>query len=127
GQHNLLNATAAVAVARLAGIPGAATVEAIAGFDGVHRRFEHRGDARGAEFFDDYGQTPTEMEVTVETARRREPMRLIALVQPQRYRRVRSPRRELGACVAGAEAGAARTAHDVPGGRSGGPVPGART
>ncbi len=103
GQHNLLNATAAVAVARLAGIPGAATVEAIAGFDGVHRRFEHRGDARGAEFFDDYGQTPTEMEVTVETARRREPMRLIALVQPHRYWRVRSLWRELGASVAGAD------------------------
>jgi UDP-N-acetylmuramate--alanine ligase len=103
GAHNLLNATAAIAVARLAGIPAAASAEAVAGFEGVHRRFEHRGDAGGAEFFDDYGQTPTEMEVTVETARRRAPRRLIALVQPHRYWRVRSLWRELGASVSRAD------------------------
>ena len=103
GAHNLLNAAAAIAVARLAGIPPAASAEALAGFEGVHRRFEHRGDAGGAEFFDDYGQTPTEMEVTVETARRRAPRRLIALVQPHRYWRVRSLWRELGASVSRAD------------------------
>jgi len=103
GAHNLLNAAAAIAVARLAGIPPAASAEALAGFEGVHRRFEHRGDAGGAEFFDDYGQTPTEMEVTVETARRRAPRRLIALVQPHRYWRVRSLWRELGASVSHAD------------------------
>ena len=95
--------TAAIAVARLAGIPAAASAEALAGFEGVHRRFEHRGDAGGAEFFDDYGQTPTEMEVTIETARRRAPRRLIALVQPHRYWRVRSLWRELGASVSRAD------------------------
>ena len=103
GAHNLLNATAAIAVARLAGVPAVVSAEAIAGFEGVHRRFEHRGDAGGVEFFDDYGQTPTEMEVTVETARRRGPRRLIALVQPHRYWRVRSLWRELGASVARAD------------------------
>jgi UDP-N-acetylmuramate--alanine ligase len=103
GAHNLLNATAAIAVARLAGVPAAAAANAMAGFEGVHRRFEHRGDAGGAEFFDDYGQTPAEMEVTVETARRRGPRRLIALVQPHRYWRVRSLWRELGASVARAD------------------------
>src|SRR5439155_585125 len=103
GAHNLLNAAAAIAVARLAGVPAAASAEAFAAFEGVHRRFEHRGDAGGAEFFDDYGQTPTEMEVTVETARRRAPRRLIALVQPHRYWRVRSLWRELGASVSQAD------------------------
>src|SRR5207247_2694534 len=78
-------------------------IEALAAFEGVHRRFEHRGDADGAAFYDDYGQTPAEMEVTVATARRRAPARLIALVQPHRYWRVRALWRELGASVAGAD------------------------
>jgi UDP-N-acetylmuramate--alanine ligase len=103
GAHNLLNAAAALATARLAGAPIDAAVQALADFGGVHRRFEHRGDAGGAEFFDDYGQTATEMEVTVASARRRSPKRLIALVQPHRYWRVRALWRELGASVAGAD------------------------
>jgi UDP-N-acetylmuramate--alanine ligase len=69
----------------------------------VHRRFEYRGTARGAEFYDDYGHTPAEMAVTVDTARRRGPRRLIALVQPHRYTRVQALWRELGASVAGAD------------------------
>jgi UDP-N-acetylmuramate--alanine ligase len=103
GAHNLLNATAAIATTRLAGVSIDVAVEALATFEGVHRRFEHRGDANGAAFFDDYGQTPVEMEVTVASARRRRPDRLIALVQPHRYWRVRSLWRELGASVAGAD------------------------
>jgi UDP-N-acetylmuramate--alanine ligase len=69
----------------------------------VHRRFEQRGSARGAEFFDDYGHTPAEMRVTIDTARRRHPGRLIALVQPHRYSRVQALWKELGASVAGAD------------------------
>jgi UDP-N-acetylmuramate--alanine ligase len=78
-------------------------VAAVASFVGVHRRFERRGSARGAEFFDDYGHTPAEMQVTIDTARRRQPARLIALVQPHRYSRVQALWRELGASVAGAD------------------------
>src|SRR3954469_14444390 len=70
-------------------------------FSVVPRRFELRGRARDADFFDDYGQTPTEMAVTIATARRRAPARLIALVQPHRYWRVQGLWRELGASVAG--------------------------
>jgi len=103
GAHNLLNAAAAISVASLAGVPAGAAAEALATFEGVHRRFEHRGDAGGAAFFDDYGQTPVEMEVTVASARRRRPDRLIALVQPHRYWRVQALWRELGASVAGAD------------------------
>jgi UDP-N-acetylmuramate--alanine ligase len=103
GAHNLLNAAAALATAGLAGASADVAVEALEAFEGVHRRFEHRGDAGGAAFFDDYGQTPTEMEVTVASARRRRPRRLIALVQPHRYWRVRALWRELGASVTGAD------------------------
>jgi UDP-N-acetylmuramate--alanine ligase len=55
------------------------------------------------EFFDDYGQTPAEMAVTIETARRRAQGRVIALVQPHRYWRVQAFWRELGASVVGAD------------------------
>jgi UDP-N-acetylmuramate--alanine ligase len=58
---------------------------------------------RGADFFDDYGHTLTEMAVTLEVARRREPKRLIAVVQPHRYSRVSALWRELGASVATAD------------------------
>jgi UDP-N-acetylmuramate--alanine ligase len=103
GAHNLLDAAAAVATAHRLGVDPALSVDALAAFAGVHRRFELRGRARDADFFDDYGQTPTEMEVTIATARRRSPRRLIALVQPHRYWRVQALWRELGASVAGAD------------------------
>jgi UDP-N-acetylmuramate--alanine ligase len=103
GAHNLLNAAAAIATGRIAGVPADIAADTLAAFEGVHRRFEHRGDAGGAAFYDDYGQTPVEMEVTVASARRRGPDRLIALVQPHRYWRVRALWRELGASVAAAD------------------------
>jgi len=103
GTHNLLDAAAAIATARALGVDPAVSADALATFGGVHRRFELRGRARDADFFDDYGQTPTEMEVTIETARRRAPGRLIALVQPHRYWRVQALWRELGASVVGAD------------------------
>ena len=103
GAHNLLDAAAAIATAHALGVAPADAAGTLASFRGVHRRFELRGRARDADFFDDYGQTPTEMEVTIETARRRAPKRLIALVQPHRYWRVQALWRELGASVAGAD------------------------
>jgi UDP-N-acetylmuramate--alanine ligase len=103
GAHNLLDAAAAIATAHAMGVEPAMAADALASFGGVHRRFELRGRAREAEFFDDYGQTPTEMEVTIDTARRRRPGRLIALVQPHRYWRVQALWRELGASVVGAD------------------------
>jgi UDP-N-acetylmuramate--alanine ligase len=103
GEHNLLNATAALLAAVHAGVEPAVAAEAMTTFAGVHRRFELRGAARGAAFYDDYGHVPTEMAVTIDTARRRGPDRLIALVQPHRYPRVQALWRELGASVAGAD------------------------
>jgi UDP-N-acetylmuramate--alanine ligase len=103
GVHNLLNATAALAVARSLGVAPDVAAAALAAFAGVHRRFEHRGAARGALFVDDYGHTPTEMAVTIQTARRRAPRRLVAVVQPHRYTRVQALWRELGASVAEAD------------------------
>ena len=96
GAHNLLNAAAAVAVAADAGVPAATSVEALAGFTGVHRRFEHRGTARGADFYDDYGHVPTELEVTLGVARRTDHRRVLAVFQPHRYSRTQALWQELG-------------------------------
>ena len=96
GAHNLRNATAAVAAAARVGVPARAAVEALSTFAGVHRRFELRGSARGAEFYDDYGHVPTELAVTLDVARRTGPDRLVAVFQPHRYSRTQALWRELG-------------------------------
>ncbi len=103
GVHNLLNAAAAMGAASLVGVDPAVAAVALGAFAGVHRRFEFRGTARGADFFDDYGHTPTEMAVTLQTARRRTPARLVAVVQPHRYTRVQSLWRELGSSLTEAD------------------------
>jgi UDP-N-acetylmuramate--alanine ligase len=96
GAHNLLNATAAVATAASVGVEPAAAAEALAGFAGVRRRFELRGNARGADFYDDYGHVPVELAVTLGVARRTSPARLVAVFQPHRYSRTQALWRELG-------------------------------
>jgi UDP-N-acetylmuramate--alanine ligase len=99
GKHNLLNATAAIAAARIVGVPLEQAARGLADFRGVHRRFEQRGTARGAIFYDDYGHVPTELAVTLEVARRTGPRRLIAVFQPHRYVRTLALWRELGASL----------------------------
>ncbi len=96
GAHNLRNAAAAVAVAARVGVPARVAVEALSAFSGVHRRFELRGSARGAAFYDDYGHVPTELAVTLDVARRTGPRRLVAVFQPHRYSRTQALWRELG-------------------------------
>ena len=103
GVHNLLNAAAALAIAGLVGVEPAVAAAALSAFSGVHRRFEHRGSARGAEFFDDYGHVPAELAATLDVARRIGPRRLIALFQPHRYSRTQALWRELGASLVEAD------------------------
>ncbi len=95
GLHNVLNATAAIAVGSLLGVSDAAVREALAGFTGVGRRFARLGDvaiAEGGSFtlIDDYGHHPVEMAATIAAARGAFPGRRILLVfQPHRYTRTR--------------------------------------
>ncbi|HYY08211.1 MAG TPA: cyanophycin synthetase, partial [Actinomycetota bacterium] len=103
GAHNLLDAAAAVAVGSLVGAPADDAAATLARFGGVHRRFELRGRARGAEFVDDYAQVPREIAVTLDVARARRPERLIAVVQPHRYWRTNALWRELGAAATDAD------------------------
>jgi UDP-N-acetylmuramate--alanine ligase len=103
GAHNLLNAVAAVATGASVGVAPGAAAEALAGFTGVRRRFELRGKARGADFYDDYGHIPVELAVTLGVARRTGPMRLVAVFQPHRYSRTQALWRELGASLTEAD------------------------
>jgi UDP-N-acetylmuramate--alanine ligase len=99
GAHHLRNAGAAIAASAFAGVPAELAAEALGAFTGVHRRFEHRGSVRGAEFYDDYGHVPTELAVTLDVARRTRPARLVAVFQPHRYSRTQALWRELGSSL----------------------------
>ena len=103
GAHNVRDAAAAIAAAGRLGVSMATSCDALEAFTGVHRRFELRGQIRGADFYDDYGHVPTELAVTLEVARRREPGRLMAVFQPHRYSRTQALWRELGASLVEAD------------------------
>jgi UDP-N-acetylmuramate--alanine ligase len=94
GQHNVLNATAAIAVAVDEGISDQQILAGLAGFEGVGRRFEVYGDYPvgdgSAMLVDDYGHHPTEIEATIRAVRDGWPERRLVLVfQPHRYTRTR--------------------------------------
>jgi UDP-N-acetylmuramate--alanine ligase len=104
GEHNVLNALAALAALRAAGVPLAEAAPALARFRGSGRRFEHHGRTEsGAEVYDDYAHHPTEVRATLEAARTLEPRRLIACFQPHLYSRTRMLAREFGRALAQAD------------------------
>ncbi len=69
GRHNLMNAYAAMTVARALNIPDQTIIKALNNFQGTWRRFEYKGKVNGAKIFDDYGHHPTEIEATLQAAR----------------------------------------------------------
>ena len=95
GEHNVLNALAAVAIAMELEISDEALLRALEGFKGVGRRFQSYGDlpcAGGGSFrvIDDYGHHPVEMAATLAAARGAFPgRRLVLAFQPHRYTRTR--------------------------------------
>ena len=90
GEHNVSNATAAVAVARAIGIDAAAVRKGLASFGGVKRRFTHTGDWNGVAIYDDYGHHPVEIAAVLRAARSAASGRLVAVVQPHRYTRLKN-------------------------------------
>jgi UDP-N-acetylmuramate--alanine ligase len=95
GQHNVLNALAAIAIAVELDVPDAAVQKALAEFRGVGRRFQRYGQAAlpgGGQctVIDDYGHHPVEMAATIAAARGAFPgRRLVLAFQPHRYSRTR--------------------------------------
>jgi UDP-N-acetylmuramate--alanine ligase len=95
GNHNVLNALAAIGIAEELGVPDAAVVKALAEFKGVGRRFQHYGEVAlpsggTCTLVDDYGHHPVEMAATLSAARGAFPgRRLVLAFQPHRYSRTR--------------------------------------
>jgi UDP-N-acetylmuramate--alanine ligase len=94
GRHNVLNALAAVAIARELDVEWPAIRKALAGFQGIGRRLEPHGELRlgnaGIQLIDDYGHHPRELAATFEAVRAAWPeRRLVVVFQPHRYTRTR--------------------------------------
>ena len=89
GVHNVLNATAAIAVGVGLDVPADAIRTALDQFRGVHRRFQLRGRAAGVSVIDDYGHHPTEIKATLAAARQCGFRKIHVIFQPHRYTRTR--------------------------------------
>jgi len=87
GRHNVLNATAAVAIACQLGVSEDKIAEGLSHFRGVDRRFQLRGVMRGVTVVDDYGHHPTEIRATLAAARECGYKRVHVVFQPHRYTR----------------------------------------
>jgi UDP-N-acetylmuramate--alanine ligase len=103
GEHNALNALAAIAVASEAEIGDDVIRSAIAGFSGVKRRFQLTGTWNGVAIYDDYGHHPVEIAAVLKAARAGARGRVIAVVEPHRYTRVRDLFSEFAACFKDAD------------------------
>jgi len=89
GAHNVLNATAAIAVGIGLDVPVEQIRSALQSFRGVDRRFQLRGKAAGVSVIDDYGHHPTEIRATLAAARQCGFKKIHVVFQPHRYTRTR--------------------------------------
>jgi UDP-N-acetylmuramate--alanine ligase len=89
GRHNVQNALAAIAVALELGVDDAGLRAGLARFGGVKRRFTKVGEVNGAAIIDDYGHHPVEIRAVLAAARESAGSRVIAVVQPHRFTRLR--------------------------------------
>ncbi len=94
GKHNVLNALAAIAIGYKLELPAQAIREALAGFEGIGRRFESLGkicfDDNVIELVDDYAHHPTELAATLQASRECwKERRIVVVFQPHRYSRTR--------------------------------------
>jgi UDP-N-acetylmuramate--alanine ligase len=104
GEHNALNAAAALEALAAAGFDVAGAAASLASFRGAGRRFQELGrTASGALVIDDYAHHPTEVAATIAGARTLDPRRVVAVFQPHLFSRTAQFAREFGAALAGAD------------------------
>ncbi len=89
GEHNVLNALAAVAVGTELEVAPERIAQALSGFSGVDRRSQVIGEAAGILVMDDYAHHPSELQATLRGLREAYGRRLVAVFQPHRYSRTR--------------------------------------
>ena len=94
GRHNVANALAAIGVGLELEIPFLTIAKGLAGFTGVQRRFQVRGEAGGIRVIDDYGHHPVEIQATLAAAKAAFDCRVITVFQPHRYTRTELLRQE---------------------------------
>ncbi|AOX19617.1 UDP-N-acetylmuramate--L-alanine ligase [Kozakia baliensis] len=99
GQHNVLNALAAIAVASEMDISDDVIRSALAGFRGVKRRFTRTGEFNGVTVIDDYGHHPVEIAAVLRAARQAGARDVIAVVQPHRYSRLKALFNDFCTCM----------------------------
>ena len=90
GEHNLSNALAAASAAYVLGVPGRAVKLGLEGFFGAGRRFECKGQCRGAKIYDDYAHHPAEIRALLEMTRSLGYDRVICAFQPHTYSRTKA-------------------------------------
>ena len=103
GRHNVQNALAAVAMGRELGIGWGDISQALAGFHGVERRFQRRGEAGGVTVIEDYGHHPTEIQAVLSAARPIATGRVVVAFQPHRFSRTQLLFDDFAKCFAGAD------------------------
>ena len=103
GEHNVLNATAAIAVGAALDVPAGEICSALEAFRGVDRRFQLRGKAAGVSVVDDYGHHPTEIRATLAAARQCGFGRVHVVFQPHRFTRTRDLMEEFTTAFADAD------------------------
>ncbi len=96
GRHNVLNATAALALALSVGVDAEMAARALRRFGGVQRRFQEVESVAGIRLVDDYAHHPSEVQATLEAARNEGAKRVVCIFQPHRYTRTASLWEEFG-------------------------------
>ncbi len=104
GQHNVQNALAAVAIASEMALSDADIARSLAKFGGVKRRFTRTGTVGGVTVIDDYGHHPVEIAAVLSAARDATTGKVVAVVQPHRYTRLRDLFEEFCTCFNDADA-----------------------
>ncbi len=100
GDHNRLNARAALGALIAAGVDGGDAASALGSFPGVRRRLEFKGESEGTRIYDDYAHHPTEVRAALTALRGLGPERLIAVFQPHLYSRTMIFSQEFGEALA---------------------------
>ena len=98
GLHNVRNALAAVSVGLQLGVEPDAMRDALAAFSGVKRRFTTTGEVAGVRIIDDYGHHPAEISAVLAAAKAASQGRVIAIVQPHRFTRLRDLMADFSRC-----------------------------
>jgi UDP-N-acetylmuramate--alanine ligase len=103
GQHNCINVLGVISFLDYLGEDIMKVKESLKSFKGTKRRFQIQTSISGVTFIDDYAHHPTEIKAVLKAARLLEPKRVVVILQPHRFSRVRLLKDEFSRCLQGAD------------------------